>query len=392
MSSRNPFFPRRFRRRAFKSKNAFNSYFEEKKTCEYLRNLINSRFLNSETEGLFNFAITILGEKTMSDLIRRGYPEIAEGKKIDEWIEEEFLDDNISPKIIKEILTEDVDTEISIRLKKLIGCSEPDIEMRLSMLQKTLDLTHEEMEIVSFFYLKETSQIAASFLGDAIADFSNISVFRGHGDILLGLERGDFLNSVAGGNLFKAEIIQKDRNNEIEITSWCADYLSGLCGADLSNEFFTKENEEAMQISDFDISEDDLLVLDTLLKRKGRQNILLYGAAGTGKSSFARSLSKTYGRELLTVKTPEEDEHKDRLSALFATVNLAGCSKSIVLVDEADEILNSYGSMFFKSKTNKSWINQFLESHDKKIIWITNRSSEIDPSTMQGDSINPAGI
>lgn len=54
-----------------------------------------------------------------------------------------------------------------------------------------------------------------------------------------------------------------------------------------------------------------------------------------------------------------------------------------MLVDEADEIVNSYNSFFFESKTNKSWINQFLESHDKKMIWITNRLGEIDPSTMR---------
>ncbi|MBI5875574.1 MAG: hypothetical protein HZB81_07010 [Deltaproteobacteria bacterium] len=57
------------------------------------------------------------------------------------------------------------------------------------------------MEIVTFFYLKDTSQIAADFLGGAVADFGKISVFRSYGDILLGLGRDDFLDSVAKGNL-----------------------------------------------------------------------------------------------------------------------------------------------------------------------------------------------
>ncbi len=191
------------------------------------------------------------------------------------------------------------------------------------------------------------------------------------------------LNSVAKGNLFKAEIVEKNRDNEIGITTWCADYISGLSEADLSLQFFTKDNDEALIVSDFDVSEDNLMVLDTLLKSNGRQNILFYGAAGTGKTSFARSLAKRYGKGLFTVKTPETDEHKERLSAIFATVNIADKDNSVVLVDEADEILNSYNSMFFESKTNKSWINQFLESHEKKVIWITNRSGEIDPSTMR---------
>ena len=219
MPSRHPIMPRRFRRRTVRSKNTFNSYFEEKKTCEYLRNLMHSRFLNSETEGLFNFTMTVLGQETMIDLIRRRYPEITEDKKFDDWIEEESLECNISAKTLKELLTEDVDREISIRLRKFADCTEPDIEMRLSALQKTFDLTHTEMEIVSFFYLKDTSQITADFLGGAVADFGSISVFRNYGDILLGLGRDDFLDSVAKGNLFKAEIIEKNRDNEIEITA-----------------------------------------------------------------------------------------------------------------------------------------------------------------------------
>ncbi len=52
-------------------------------------------------------------------------------------------------------------------------------------------------------------------------------------------------------------------------------------------------------------------------------------------------------------------------------------------MDEADEIINSSNSFYFKSRTNKSWINQFLEFHNKKVIWITNRSGEIDASTMR---------
>ena len=92
--------------------------------------------------------------------------------------------------------------------------------------------------------------------------------------------------------------------------------------------------------------------------------------------------SAKYKKELLIVKIPEDDNHKDKLRAIHATVNLADRKRSIVLIDEADEILNTYESLFFKSKVNKGWINNFL-SHKKKIIWITNRISEIDSSTMR---------
>lgn len=56
MAPRIPLMPRRFRRKALRSRrNGFGSHFEEKMTYEYLRNLIHSRFLDSDTEEFFNF-------------------------------------------------------------------------------------------------------------------------------------------------------------------------------------------------------------------------------------------------------------------------------------------------------------------------------------------------
>ncbi|MCC7201052.1 MAG: ATP-binding protein [Nitrospirae bacterium] len=234
-----------------------------------------------------------------------------------------------------------------------------------------------------FFYLKVVSQIIAGHFDDGQVDFGKLSIFIKFGDIILGMRRQVFQDAIVNGNLFRAQILQKDECNHIGLTSWCSDYLSGLTRVDLTHEMFVRGNDEVLEVSDFDIQEDIIMVLDTLLMSKGRQNILLYGSQGTGKTSFARSLANKYGKELFTVKASETDKHKDRLRSVYATVNLAGTDNSIVLVDEADEIINSANSYYFESRTNKSWINQFLESHGKKVVWITNRSDEIASSTMR---------
>lgn len=374
------------RRHRHSSKNAFNSCFEEKKILEYLKNLITSKFLNSKTEGLFSFAMAALGLKTVVGLIKKNYPEIAKSDSFKEALEviTFTLTEEIPPQIMKSLLKNDILSLISKRLNALSTLRDAEMDIRLSMLQKTFGLTKEEIEIISFYYLNESSGILEGCLSDSVSDFSRISVFRDNGDILLGLNRGAFLDTLAKTTLFKAAIINKESiGSSLSITSWCVDYLCGLSKTDLSNEFFSLENDETLEISDFNIPEDDLLVLDTLLKSNSRQNLLLYGAPGTGKSSFARSLAKKYGKELFNVKTPETDEHKERLRAIFATVTLADKDSSLILVDEADEVINSSRSRYFESKTNKSWINQFLESHDKKVVWITNRSSEIEISTMR---------
>lgn len=370
------------RPRRRKAKDVFTSYFEERKACGYLLNLISSRFLNDESDTIFCFACRVLGRKPIVDLIKERCPEIAEDKRFSRRLEDEELGEYIEPRVLKSILKGEITAMLEKRLEKLSNCHDHEIEERFLALKNTFSLTAEELEIISYCYLEETSGLLNDHLFTTIG-FDNLSMFRNQGHLLLGLKRSAFADAFAKGNLFKAEVMKKDRSNSLCLTSWCLDYLSGLSDIDLVHEFFTKENDETLTVSDFNIPEDDMMVLDTLLKSKGRQNILFYGAPGAGKTSFARSLAKVYGRELITVKTPETDEHKDRLRAIFATVNLADRDNSIVLVDEADEVINSYKSLFFESKTNKSWINQFLESHDKKVVWITNRSSEVDASTMR---------
>jgi SpoVK/Ycf46/Vps4 family AAA+-type ATPase len=177
--------------------------------------------------------------------------------------------------------------------------------------------------------------------------------------------------------------MEKVYRGEIALCDWCIDYLSGYGVKDLSHEFFTRKNEESLKLSDFSVSENEKIVLKALMKSKERQNILFYGVPGTGKSSFARCLARTYKKDIYTVKIPDGDSHQDRLRNIYATINIAEKNKAIVLIDEADEVLNSSNSFLYKSKTSKSFINNLLESHQKKLVWITNRAEEIDSSTMR---------
>lgn len=361
----------------------FSSSFEERKTLEYLRNLISSKFLHSKPLVLFQFSVTALGQNAVVVLLEKAYPEICGNENFAEWVAYDRLDENIPANILAAFLKEQILPLISRRLEKATLHSDSEIENRLEMLRNTFALQKEEVEVIAFYYLEEYSVILDQYFDhNDRFQMTLLPMFRSCGDILLGIKKAGLLKAITDGNLFKTGMMEM-RGSNIGIESWCVNYLSGLGETDICYEFFRKGNDETLSISDFEVAEDELTVLDTLLRSSGRQNILLYGAPGTGKSSFARSLAKGYGKDLLTVKTPDTDDHKVRLRAILATVNVAARDSSIILVDEADEILNSYDSFFFKSKTNKSWINQFLESHEKKVIWITNRSSEIDPSTMR---------
>jgi DNA replication protein DnaC len=77
------------------------------------------------------------------------------------------------------------------------------------------------------------------------------------------------------------------------------------------------------------------------------------------------------------------DDHDFRFRAIHAALNAVKRKGSLILVDEADAILNAAAMPQVRNLTNKSWINNFLDNHDRTIIWITNRSWGIEPSTMR---------
>lgn len=369
------------------SKYVFNSSFEELKTLEFLRNLIRSKYLQSRTLELFNFATTAMGKKTSLEVIKRDYPGIYDDDALDRWfingITPEFSG-SIMRRILKDYMLAAIEKKRLVLGKKI----DSKIIKRLHVLQKTFKLMPEEREIVAFFYLfKKDSQILRNHLDshNGVDDFSELPKFIAYGDMLLSIERRKFLQALSSGTLLKTNLLEKPDHSDSQMTiaTWCSDYLSGIGNTDISSAFFDRINDEPLTTEDFEVSRDELMVLDTIMKGGPGKNILFYGAPGTGKSSFARSLAKKHNKELLCVKVPEDDEIKERMRGIYATINLADKKKSIVLIDEADEIVNTSRSLFFKSATNKSWINTFLETHGKNVIWITNRSTEIDPSTMR---------
>jgi len=364
----------------------FSSPFEERKALSYLRNLINSTFLHYKTKDLFELAIELLGQRPVIEVMKTVYPEFLEAPEFDAWMRSDYSSVDLPIKTMCRLLNRELINAISDKISVLSNVSESTLERRLKTVKTLFHLNDVETELLFFLFLRGTItylEYHLSGLRNGIADFSTIPRIRSHGHILLGVKRATFLKGFTEGNLFKAQMLERSGNNSVNLPSWCIDYLTGLGNDDLSLEFFSTDNEEILLVDEFGICKDELSVLDTLMESRESKNILLYGAPGSGKTSFARSLAKKYCRQLLSVKTPDSGEHKDRLRALYATTNLADKQKAVVLVDEADEILNTSNSFLFRSVTQKSWINTFLDTHGKKMIWIANRSDEIDPSTMR---------
>ena len=120
----------------------------------------------------------------------------------------------------------------------------------------------------------------------------------------------------------------------------------------------------------------------------GKLNILLYGAPGTGKTSFARSLAREMGLQTFEIRQGDEDGNNMNASARMVGIQICqeqeDPKSSLIIVDEADELLrgNSCGFSMFgfpvggRRSTEKGVMNAILDDVKIPTVWISNAPAD----------------
>lgn len=122
-------------------------------------------------------------------------------------------------------------------------------------------------------------------------------------------------------------------------------------------------------------------------KRKG-VNILFYGPAGSGKTELTRILAKELGLTAYEVQFAERQEFRgERISRIMfwkvAGSVLSRNSNELLVLDEAEDIFNDMGTLFFSGRTNKGEINRLLEENPVVTLWTANSIRNIDPAMLR---------
>lgn len=197
---------------------------------------------------------------------------------------------------------------------------------RIEELQKYLGLDDHERDILLVFFLQESERLK---LGDfAVSTFRNtfdsrkLAVAAGVDEYQVGLYFAE------NASLHKYGIIDDDGNVDRGYMS----FLTGTSAQALSERFWTKSTEDALPWKFHGkIAEEHGKVIVEMIQSKTAEkglSILLYGAAGAGKTSFAQSLAAQLGKDLYFIAQNDKDSCRRSYSTSFRHAALARRSAS----------------------------------------------------------------
>ncbi len=169
-------------------------------------------------------------------------------------------------------------------------------------------------------------------------------------------------------------------------------FLNGVSKEPLTNSYYTLFQGEVLP---WDFYGDLVKKHGEILKRMfaGNQtlptNILLYGAPGTGKTSFAMSLAAELKRDCYMIaqnvcgrREPARSTPEYRFGALQVCAEQVAPADSIIIIDEADRMLRANDGMAFLNggggqTGDKGLLNSVLDSIRVPTIWIANTPAEM---------------
>ncbi len=166
-----------------------------------------------------------------------------------------------------------------------------------------------------------------------------------------------------------------------------------LTKQEIINILIGKTKTTELTLKDFGHIPETNLICDII--KNGRKNgttginILLYGLTGTGKTEYAKVISKVLGYKLFIVKEDamqgnmENDDSvfSQRIGSLKRLQKFLGKNnKCCILLDEAEDI---FPTQQYDDGHSKSEINRILEENIVPVFWTSNKVFQIDDAYLR---------
>ncbi len=151
----------------------------------------------------------------------------------------------------------------------------------------------------------------------------------------------------------------------------------GSASLPIHSSFTSTPDPGSYPLDTFGIDHEDLRILTSLLTSPTPANILIYGEPGTGKTEFTKALITSIGKTPRFLKIPFGDRGMvDRRIILQLVPRTIDTSCEILVIDEADGLINTLSKDNGRDLDAKSLLNTILDSVPCTIVWISNAISQ----------------
>jgi SpoVK/Ycf46/Vps4 family AAA+-type ATPase len=298
------------------------------------------------------------------------------------WLEEGKKD--IFDEVIFWFIRESLN-EAAIRPTDVSGKQSVDESgySKFKELKDTFLLSEEEIKIVCLCYCYTQSQALETLLDNENAIIQTRLIA-----IMTGINPARVRNNLqTNGRLVQLGLIEIENRSicfDFEITGSVLDYLNGFSNLSLLERYCQQYKGSAYDIDSFNLSPSKKEIILSLIRSNTSCHILLHGEAGSGKTEFAKSVGKECGKPVHFVKHESTSEKSNKRIALQVADRTIDPGKSIVVVDEADWLINTWRIFAHtKEPLDKEWLNAFMDNSSAQFIWVTNDVDFIDSSVLR---------
>lgn len=344
-------------------------------------------------------------------------PEFDQGDSAEDILEYLYKKNLFRAKMVEIMgkLLENRQAELQLLLKKNRKRHSP-LQQKMQEAKELFGLSELEGQIILFLFLHDSGFWNLGSIFDSIRfrQESNKLTCLANALNLTELRLTQMLNSK--GNLRRFEVLEA---SGLELADNFKDFLCGYSDIPLCERYYSPftGNPLPWDMHGRIAAEDGSALIELVQARqpgKG-QNILFYGAPGTGKTAFAQSLAAKLGKKLVCINQTDSSDSRGRITGpgfRFAGIEVANLrldpEKTIVCVDECDKMIAHAGAsegLFQllgvpadRDGEGKGQLNSVMDSLKLTVIWIANTMRDaIDPSSRRRfdynvyfDSLNPA--
>ena len=148
---------------------------------------------------------------------------------------------------------------------------------------------------------------------------------------------------------------------------------------DNSDSFFSfvrpivsQDEPSIYELSSFPVDSFSKDMIKAALRGK-RGSILIHGIPGSGKTSFALETIRAAGRAAFSLSANGGlDDGRPAALRLSAAAHIVKNSGGILLVDEADTLLNTEKRTSEGERLSRAWLTEFMDQADFPLVWIAN--------------------